>query len=149
MKTLRRKFGRFRLVSMRARGIFGWSRWGCCKVYRQQGVKQFSETCIARRDKKCTKNLSKIYLRTQSKFTKSSERLCSVNVVLSYWLERPHKLNYHQSFVLDRETFPRDKTLYLTLMDKFILRRFVVSLFKTFFRDQIKNWTQKCYQFEI
>ena len=31
-------------------------------------------------------------------------------------------------------------------MDKFILRRFVVLLFKTVFRDQIKNWTQKCEQ---
>ena len=33
-------------------------------------------------------------------------------------------------------------------MDKFILRRFVILLFKTLFRDQI--WTQKCqYWFEI
>ena len=61
-------------------------------------------------DKKRTENLSKIYLRRQSKFTKS-ERLCSINVVLSYWLERPGKLNFHQSFnAVDRETFRRDKT---------------------------------------
>ena len=39
-------------------------------------------------DKKCTGNLSKISLRSQSKFTKS-ERLCSINVVLSYCIERP------------------------------------------------------------
>ena len=61
-------------------------------------------------DKKRTENLSKIYLRRQSKFTKS-ERLCSINVVLSYWLERPGKLNFHQSFnAVDRETFRRDST---------------------------------------
>ena len=61
-------------------------------------------------DKKRTENLSKISLRRQSKFTKS-ERLCSINVVLSYWLERPGKLNFHQSFnAVDRQTFRRDKT---------------------------------------
>ena len=93
---------------MRARGIFGWSRWRCCKDYRQQGAKQFWKIRIAR--EKGTKSLSKIYLRRQSRFTKS-ERLCSINVVLSYWLERPGKLNFHQSFnAVDRETFRRDKT---------------------------------------
>ena len=55
-------------VSVRGRGIFRLSRWRCWKDYRQQGVKQFCK--IRKTDKRCTENLSKIYLRRQCKWTK-------------------------------------------------------------------------------
>ena len=93
-------------------------------------------------DKKSTENLSKISLRRQSKFTKS-KRLCSINVVLSYWLERPCKLNFHQSFnAVDRETFRRDRTqasisLYWEDLLSYCLKRF--SAIKCQYRFEIKG----------
>ena len=89
-KTLRRKFGRFRLVSMRARRIFGWGRWRYCKDYLQ-GVKQFCEIRIARQEGhwKSKQNLSEKAVQIHQ------IRTSLFNVVLSYWLERPGKLNSH------------------------------------------------------
>ena len=103
-------------------------------------------------DKKRTEKLSKISLRRQSKFTKS-ERLCSINVVLSYWLERPGKVNFHQSFnAVDRETFRRDKTqtwisLYWEDLLSYCLRRFSAIKFKSVsvWNKRINLWLQVKY----
>ena len=70
-KTLLRKFGRFR----------GMTQMTLLKGLSSARSKTVCEIRIA--DKERTEKLSKISLRRQSKFTKS-ERLCSINVVLSY-----------------------------------------------------------------
>ena len=103
-KTILRKFGRFRASS----GYLRMEQMTLLKGLSSARSKTVCKIRIA--DKKRTENLSKISLRRQFKFTKS-ERLCSIDVVLSYWLERPGKLNFHQSFnAVDRETFRDDRT---------------------------------------
>ena len=76
-KTLLRKFGRFRACS----GYLRMTQMTLLKGLMSARSKTVCEIRIA--DKERTEKLSKISLRRQSKFTKS-ERLCSINVVLSY-----------------------------------------------------------------
>ena len=38
------------------------------------------------------------------------------------------------------------KLLYRATFSKFILRRFVISLFEALLSDQIKNWAQKYHE---
>ena len=76
-KTLLRKFGRLRASSRYLR----MEQMTLLKRLSSARIKTVCKIRIA--DKQRTENLSKISLRRQSKFTKS-ERLCSINVVLSY-----------------------------------------------------------------
>ena len=76
-KTLLRKFGRCRACS----GYLRMTQMTLLKGLSSARSKTVCEIRIA--GKKRTEKLSKISLRRQSKFTKS-ERLCSINVVLSY-----------------------------------------------------------------